>query len=177
VNGQTTNLAQVYNLGRLGQAGDAVSLEAGPEERAGLARLAGALEVPKFSAQISLKKLSPTRFEIAYALTAEIIQACVVSLEPLAAQIAREFTRELHFSPAMRREASEKEVVVSPAEDEVPEEIQSLHFDLAAPLVEEFLLSVDPYPRKQGAEFAPPEEGADKPESPFTVLKGLKSRG
>jgi hypothetical protein len=174
-----TELSHIYNLGRLGQAGDTVSLDAGPEERAELARLAGALEIPKFSAQISLKKLSPTHFEIAYALAAEIVQACVVSLEPLTAPIVREFTRELHFTPAMR--GGQKEVVVSPAEDEVPEEIESLHYDLAAPLVEEFLLSIDPYPRKQGVEFAPlgaaSGKAADRPESPFQVLKGLKSRG
>jgi uncharacterized metal-binding protein YceD (DUF177 family) len=172
-----TEFSHVYNLGRLGQAGDAVAIEAGPEERAGLARLAGVLEVPKFSAGATLKKISPSRFEIAYALAAEVIQACVVSLEPLTAPIVREFTRELHFTPVLRH--ADKEVIVSPADDEVPEEIESLHYDLAGPLVEEFLLAIDPYPRKDGVAFAPPGEAPgkakDKPESPFAVLKSLKS--
>ncbi len=170
-----TGLSRVYNLGRLGQAGDSITLDAGPEERAGLARLAGVLEVPKFFAEISLKKLSPTRFEISYALAAEVVQACVVSLEPLTAAIVREFSRELHFTPVMRRDIKEGEVVISPAEEDVPEEIESLHYDLAGPLVEEFLLSIDPYPRKAGVEFAPPP--MDKPESPFAALKDLKSGG
>jgi hypothetical protein len=169
-------LSHIYNLGRLGQAGDALTIEAGPEERAGLARLAGVLEVPKFTATVSLKKISPTRFELSYALAAEVIQACVVSLEPLTAPIAKEFTRELHFTPVMRRPAGEKEVIVSPAEDDTPEEVDSLHYDLAGPLVEEFLLAIDPYPRKAGVEFALPGEAGNKPESPFAVLKGLKSR-
>src|SRR5262249_55187485 len=103
-------------------------------------------------------------------------QACVVSLEPLVAPIAREFTRELHVTPA-RAQVQEKDVIVSPAEDEIPEEIESLHYDLAGPLVEEFLLAIDPYPRRSGVEFAPPEAALGRPESPFAVLKGLKSGG
>jgi len=62
-----------------------------------------------------------------------------------------------------------------PLEDDVPEEISSLHYDLAAPLVEELVLAIDPYPRAPGVEFAPPEDGEQAPESPFAVLKGLKS--
>jgi hypothetical protein len=173
-----TALSHMYNLGRLGQAGDAITLDAREAERSGLAKLAGVPEVPKFVAEIALKKISPTRFEISYALVAEVVQACVVTLEPLTAPIVREFTRELHFAPTLRREA-EKEVVINPGEDEVPEEIGSLHYDLAGPLVEEFLLAIDPYPRKPGVEFARPEDpggkGPGRPENPFAVLKSLKS--
>jgi hypothetical protein len=166
-------LSRIYNLGRLGQSGDKTSLEASAEERAALAKDAGVLEVPKFSAGIVLQKISPTRFEIGYSLAAEIIQACVVTLEPLPARINRDFTRELHYTPNFRRE---KEVIVTPGDDETPEEIGSLHFDLAGPLLEEFLLAINPYPRAPGVEFAPPQGGKPAPESPFAVLKDLKSR-
>jgi uncharacterized metal-binding protein YceD (DUF177 family) len=169
-------ISKIYNLGRLGQAGDEVRFDAQDEERADLARQAGVLEVPKFSARIALKKLSPTRFELSFHLAAEVIQACVVTLEPLLARIEKDFTRELHFAPNLRR-AAEKEIVLDPGEDDVPEEIESLHYELAGPLVEEFLLAIDPYPRAPGVEFKPPEEAATRPESPFAVLKGLKSGG
>jgi uncharacterized metal-binding protein YceD (DUF177 family) len=79
----------------------------------------------------------------------------------------------LHFEPALRRTA-EDGVVEVPLEDDAPEEIDSLHYDLAAALIEEFILALDPYPRAPGVEFQAPEgEGAT--ESPFAVLKGLKS--
>ena len=170
-------LSQTYNLGRLGQTGDEVALAASEEQRAALAAVAEILAVPQFTARIALKKLSPTRFEIQYELAAGIIQACVVTLEPLTAHIARTFTRELQYTPSLRRGDQEKEVIVSPGEEEIPEEIGSLHYDLAGPLVEEFLLAIDPYPRAPGVEFAPPKEMQDQPESPFAVLKGLKSGG
>src|SRR5471032_2427086 len=164
-------LSRIYNLGRLGQTGDEVVLDADEAERAALAKAAQVLEVPKFSARIVLKKLSPTRFALHYDLAAEILQACVVTLEPLVARITRDFVRELH------RAGVEKEVIVTPGDDELPDEIESLHYDLAGPLLEEFLLAIDPYPRAPGVEFTPPEGMGDKPESPFAVLKALKSGG
>jgi hypothetical protein len=169
-------ISKIYNLNRLGQAGDDVTIDANAEERADLARQAGVLEVPKFAARVTLKKLSPNRFDLAYHLAAEVIQACVVTLEPLVARIEKQFTRELHHASGPRRGA-EKELVLDPGEDELPEEIESLHYELAGPLVEEFLLAIDPYPRAPGVEFQAPEGLGDKPESPFAVLKGLKSGG
>ena len=62
-----------------------------------------------------------------------------------------------------------------PLEDDIPEEIGSLHYDLAGPLIEEFVLGVDPYPRAPGVEFEVPGDKTEAPESPFAVLKGLKS--
>ena len=169
-------ISKIYNLGRLGQAGDEIAFDATEEERAGIAREAGVLEVPKFSARVIFKKISPTRFELAFHLAAEVVQACVVTLEPLVARIEKDFTRELHLTPSLRRTA-EKEVVLDASEDDVPEEIESPHYELAGPLMEEFLLALDPYPRAPGVEFQAPEGMGAKPESPFAVLKGLKSGG
>jgi uncharacterized metal-binding protein YceD (DUF177 family) len=172
-------ISKIYNLGRLGQAGDEVTLKANEAERAELAELAkesSVLEVREFSARVRLKKISPTRFDLHYHLQAEIIQACVVTLEPLTAGIEKDFLRELHYAPNLRRVA-EKEIVIAPGDDDLPEEIESLHFDLAGPLVEEFLLAIDPYPRAPGVAFEAPEGLNAKPESPFGVLKGLKSGG
>ena len=92
-------ISKIYNLGRLGQAGDEVTLKANEAERAELAELAkesSVLEVREFSARVRLKKISPTRFDLHYHLQAEIIQACVVTLEPLTAGIEKDFLRELH---------------------------------------------------------------------------------
>ncbi len=65
---------------------------------------------------------------------------------------------------------------VGAGDDEGPEEIDSLTYDLAAPLLEEFVLALDPYPRAPGVEFAAPPEPEEPKESPFAVLKSLKDR-
>ena len=162
------------NLGRLGQAGDEIDFSASADQRATLARLAGVLEVSKFAAHIVLKKLSPSRFLLEYGLTADLVQACVVSLEPVPAHIEKQFRRELHHTHNLRR-PDEGEVTLTAEEEEGPEEIGSLHYDLAGPLLEEFLLAIDPYPRAPGVSFTPPEDAEEKPDCPFAVLKGLKS--
>ena len=168
-------ISQLYNLNKLGQSGEEIAFKTTVEDRAKLARDAGALSVPEFSAKIVLKKTSANRFSLAYALSAQVVQACVVSLEPVHSKIEKSFTRELHYTPNLRRAAGEKEIILAPEDEEAPEEIESPHYDLAAPLAEEFLLALDPYPRAPGAAFTPPEGLGDAPESPFAVLKSLKS--
>lgn len=176
-----SGFSRIYNLGKLGTAGDVVTLEANAAERAALTQLAEILDVVKFSARVTLRKKAPTEFELACQFSADIVQACVVSLEPVPAHIEREFIRELHFSPHLRRPADKKEVILTLAEDaggdEEPDEIESLHYDLAGPLAEEFLLAIDPYPRAPGVAFTPPDDGGGAPAKPFAVLKDLKSRG
>ena len=171
-------ISKIYNLGRLGQSGDEISIEANDEERAAIAKEVKVLEVAKFSARIILKKTSATNFELGCHLAAEIVQACVVTLEPLVARIEKDFTRELHLAPLLRRTPEkEKEVVFDANEDDVPEEIESPHYDPMGPLMEEFVLAIDPYPRAPGVAFEAPEGVNAKLESPFAVLKGLKSGG
>ena len=171
--------SHLYNLNRLGQAGDEVSFTATEEERAGLAQFTDVARVEKFAAQIVLQKPAPNRFHLDIALEADIVQACVVSLVDVPAHIERRFTRELHFNPALKRAKEpspvEDDLLDDLLADDKPEEIDSLHYDLAGPLIEEFVLAIDPYPRAPGTEFEAPEEARDTPESPFAVLKGLKS--
>jgi uncharacterized metal-binding protein YceD (DUF177 family) len=165
--------SHLYNLNRLGQAGDEVKFAAGDAEREALARFAGVLRVGSFTARIELKKLSPNRFRLVFSLDADVVQACVVTLAEVPAHIQLAFDRELHFQPALRRTAEDGAIEV-PLEDDAPEEIDSLHYDLAAALIEEFILALDPYPRASGVEFQAPE-GEGAAESPFAVLKRLKS--
>jgi uncharacterized metal-binding protein YceD (DUF177 family) len=164
--------SHLYNLNRLGQAGDEVTFRLSDAERQALARFADVPRVESFSAKIDLKKLSPNRFRLDFLADADIVQACVVTLVDVPAHIRLQFDRELHFTPALKR-AGEGAVEVA-LEDDMPEEIDSLHYDLAAPLIEEFILGLDPYPRAPGVEFQPPK-GEGAAESPFAVLKGLKS--
>ena len=169
-------LSHPYNLARLGNAGDDVHFAAGEAERAAIAKWSGVLSLEKLEVQVRLEKLGPTRFGLEFTLEADVTQACVVTLEPVPAHIAHRFARELAFTGQVRHRdaADDSEVVLDLAKEEGPEEIHSLHYDLAAPVLEEYALSLEPYPRCPGVEFAPQSEGSGRPESPFAVLKGLK---
>ena len=171
----TASFSHVFNLARLGRAGDRVTLAARGEELDDIAAWAGVRAVESFSATIDLQKLSPSRFSYHASLRADVVQECVVTLEPLRSVVEREVQRELHLIEGGQA-PSDGEVVVDPASDaeDVVEEIANLHYDLAAPLLEELVLALDPYPRASGVAFAAPSEPDDKPESPFAVLKNLK---
>jgi uncharacterized metal-binding protein YceD (DUF177 family) len=131
--------------------------------------------VDSFAGRVELKKSAANRFHLDFTLTADIRQACVVTLADVPSHIERRFARELHFSPVSRRAPELPSAEEVSLDEDLPEEIDTLHYDLAAPLIEEFLLAIDPYPRAAGVEFQPPSDGDKSPESPFAVLKGLKS--
>ncbi|HVW72530.1 MAG TPA: DUF177 domain-containing protein [Rhizomicrobium sp.] len=170
-------LTHSYNLARLGNAGDAVTITADADQRAAIARWAGIVALGSLEAKIAISKLGASRFALAYRLTADVVQACVVTLEPVESRMNHSFTRELHFIGPVRHKPVEDDSgpeLILDSEEEGPEEIESLHYDLAGPLLEEFVLSLEPYPRRPGVEFSTQTGEQEKPESPFAVLKGLK---
>jgi hypothetical protein len=169
-------LGHLYNLGRLGQAGDTVKFAADPQQLTAIAAWSGVLSLEAFAVTVEIKKLGPTRFRLDYRLAARITQACVVTLEPVPTAMTRDFSRELHFIGNTRRPAGESggDPVLDPGTEEGPEEIESLHYDLAGPALEEYSLALDPYPRAPGAAFAPESEVPEARDSPFAVLRALK---
>jgi len=86
--------------------------------------------------------------------------------------------RELLLASPVRRALPKDALPPAPSiDDELTEEIESLTYDLAAPLLEEFSLAIDPYPRAPGVAFEPQSDRAQKgEEGPFAALKALKGR-
>jgi len=174
---QSLPLALSYNLARLGNTGDLVTITADEAQQAAIAKWSGILALESFEAKIQITKLAASRFGLAYELTADVAQACVVTLEPVKSRLDHRFNRELHFTGPTRHKPALDDsvsVVVLDAEEEGPEEIESLHYDLAGPLLEEFVLSLEPYPRCPGVEFSPQTDALERPQNPFAILKGLK---
>jgi len=165
------------DLNRVSDAGYGGAIKLGVEDRKKVAEWAGLPGVDRFEARISVARLGPTRFAYKAHVEAEIRQTCTVSLVPVFNQIDLDFTRDLHVVAKLSRAVDfSSELTAAAGDDEVPEEIDNTNFDLAAPVMEEFLLAIDPYPRAPGAHFDAPQEKADAPESPFAVLKSLKSK-
>lgn len=167
-----------YNLGRLGRAGAELALSARPAELVALARWASVRQVESFAATVTLRRLSAERFAYEAELKAEIVQDCVVSLEPVRSRINRRILREMHLVEPSRADRTGDVMVDSASEaDDVREEIPSLTYDLAGPLLEELVLAIEPYPRAQGVAFVPPTEPGLGHTNPFAVLKNLKKQG
>jgi uncharacterized metal-binding protein YceD (DUF177 family) len=178
---KTAPLVVTFDLARLADAGKEVLLAPTPEERAALARWMGVTRFDSLKGKVRLDKLGGGYFGFEAEVTADVVQPCVVTLEPVRSHIAREFRRNFHVAERARKAAPKKRAVIVPStavmeSDDEPEELSTSVLDVAAPVLEELSLAIDPYPRRPGAVFQPPA-GKDKPaENPFAVLKSLKTK-
>jgi hypothetical protein len=104
------------------------------------------------------------------------VQACVVTpIRPLTSRRGQApIPRYGCF--ALRRDQDSTVELSHAANDEDTEILSSSEIDLAAPLLEELALALDPYPRAPGVAFEPPREESEPSESPFAVLAKLKER-
>lgn len=159
-------------LTTLSEAGMDVLLAPNEAERAQIAEWSDVSAVPFFEAKVTLKRLSPSRFSYVASLKAQVVQPCSVTLEPVSQGIEEQFTRELHLTHATRHRPELVELAPGAGEDEAPEEIESPRYNVAGPVLEEFSLAIDPYPRAPGVAYEPPQD--EKPASPFAILAKLK---
>ncbi|RVT90695.1 DUF177 domain-containing protein [Rhodovarius crocodyli] len=145
------------------RAGHRLALSATAPERAALAARLGLLALHDFSADLALSPDSLGGVEVRGSLSAEVEQACVVTMEPVRQSVREEF--------AFRIIAEGQEPSESPdAEDEV--ETVAGHAELGEVLAQLLSLALDPYPRKEGAELPP--EASDPEASPFGALLQLR---
>jgi uncharacterized metal-binding protein YceD (DUF177 family) len=109
--------------------------------------------------------------ELGVRWTAEVEQTCGVTLEPFRTLLQGQFA--VRVVPAGSRNAPGHagEVAVDPEAEDPPDVLDGDVVDLAAYVIEHLALEIDPFPRKPGAVFTPPE--AEAPASPFAVLKGV----
>ena len=102
-------------------------------------------------------------------------QTCGVTLEPFESDLDGEIRiRALPEGSAALGGPDEtgSEIDLDPGSDDPPDALEDDRIDLAAYVVEDLSLAIDPFPRKPGVEFAAPEQPGES--SPFAVLAKLK---
>jgi uncharacterized metal-binding protein YceD (DUF177 family) len=158
-------------VGDLPEEGAALKLVPNEQERAALARHVGVLAVPALSADLRVRPDGKGGVAIEGDLSATVRQTCVVSLEPFDNAVSEHIDLRFLADGTASALAEDADREGDPADT-----IRGGVIDLGA-LVTEFLaLGVDPYPRRPGVAFAPPEpteEGA----SAFAALAKLKAKG
>jgi uncharacterized metal-binding protein YceD (DUF177 family) len=153
---------------------DGKEFELVPDEsaREELARQAGVLAVPKLVARLNVRPEGRAGAAVDGTLEATVRQMCVVSLEPFDNPVQE--TVSLRFASPETLPVDTAPVVEVGGEDP-PEPLVDGKLDLASVIGEFLTLSVDPYPRRPGAVFAPPgEDSAGKETSAFAALAKLK---
>ena len=155
----------------IAESGQHFELAAGDAERAAVARIAGLRELPRLEAHFHVTRRSAGGLHVAGTVSATVGQNCVVTLEPLTREI--EETVDLVFVPR-QPPPSEKETEAEPRDVKWndPEPLIDGVVDLGALATEFLLLGLDPYPRKPGAVFEPPQDLAPDA-GPFAALAKL----
>jgi hypothetical protein len=152
-----------------------VEIEAAEAVRTALAPIAGLRNLPELKAVFDLARRG-RGVHVGGRVEARVGQTCVVTLEPMESRVSEEI--DLLFSPDVPAvpdlaEAAGHSIGHTADEEEAPEPLVGGTVDLGAVATEFLMLGIDPYPRKEGAQFTSPaadSEGAH----PFAALAALK---
>ena len=153
-------------------------IETTPAERAAIAAEFGLLEIRSLSGSVELRRNRRDAIAVTGRVAAEIVQACVVSLEPVPQTIDEEFFLRLIPERDATRPSAGAEIVVDALADGPPDIYSGATIDVGAILLEHFALAIEPYPRAPGAEFSAEgtTDGEAVSDSPFAALGDLARR-
>lgn len=161
----TPEVSRPVALDRVGSAGITTLVQADPAELPAVAARLGVPAVQSLRCEFRLRRIGGI-VEAHGTLTASLTQQCVVSLDDFDSVMQEDFA--VHFVPA----GTEDEEPEPDVPDQIP--FEGSMIDLGEAMVEQLALSLDPYPRRPGAELPAgalePEQGA------FAALASLRTR-
>jgi uncharacterized metal-binding protein YceD (DUF177 family) len=150
------------------------TIAATSDERAALAHRFGLVELPRFEATVRLRRTRAGRYvEVDGTLRAAVVQTCVVTLDPVTAEIDERFA--LLLGPIGVPVDGEDDVVV---DIDAPEPLDGDDVDIGELAAQQLSLALDPYPRSAEAADAPSPASDDadpRPaDRPFAALQSLR---
>lgn len=150
------------------------SREASAEERARIAEVLGLVSLDSLAADYRIHGLAGGGWRLTGSISAAIVQSCVVSLEPLPAQVEEEFAVEF-WRDLDEPEGGEDKAVLGGTDVE-PLEVDTI--PVGRIVFETLSGGLDPFPRKEGAAFEWQDEKAGQSgnANPFSVLARLKDK-
>jgi uncharacterized metal-binding protein YceD (DUF177 family) len=173
--GARPEFSRPFKVGELGAHGRTISLTANADERNHLARRFDLEAIHSLTADLDVTPLDGELWHVKGSFRADVVQTCVVSLEPVPALVEERL--EAIFAPDGEPEPGDRSVVVSFDEVDPPEPIRDGCLDLGELVAERLALALDPYPRATGAEL-PQDDAGDQPvDNPFQALGRLLDGG
>ncbi len=149
---------------------------ASEQERAALAKRFGLKALDMLQGRVTARRPGHgPLIRIEGHFVADVVQTCVVTLEPVRNRVEESFVQLFTLEPW----DEEREVVISPHDEDAPEPLTGESIDLGEVVAEQLALALDPYPRApgvafEGASFGGAEESEES--HPFAVLRELKRR-
>jgi uncharacterized metal-binding protein YceD (DUF177 family) len=177
-------LTRTLSLGDVPGEGRTVRFEATPEECSALAVDLGILDVKSLKAEMQVRHWGKSGVAVTGTVTADVEQACVVTLEPVEQHVEEPIDVRFETAEAAAAIAARLAAEAADEEDSSDEDVPDIFDGQTIPvgaIAEEFLaLGLDPYPRKPGIAFTPEsyglEIGEPVSENPFAALGKLKPK-
>jgi Large ribosomal RNA subunit accumulation protein YceD len=165
---EASEFSRPVEISRLPAASTAMTVEASGAECAALARRFSLLALERLAADLKLEWIAAHLIRLEATLSADIVQECVVTLEPVRSHIEDRFV--LLYGAA----AEAREVLLN-EEEEVFEPIVDGRIDLGEAVAQQLSLAIDPFPRAPGA--IPPSGPGEPIASPFAALANWSKKG
>jgi uncharacterized metal-binding protein YceD (DUF177 family) len=158
-------LSRLVRLERVPARGLDIEVRASDAERAALSRRFELLDLQALQAEVSVRPGAGGIWTVSGRLRAEVVQACVVTLDPVPQSIDETF--ELRFAAGAPGRADDPDA---------PEPLEGDTIDVGAVVADHLSLALDPFPRVPGATYEPAAQPADAKPNPFAALEGLRNR-
>lgn len=175
----TVPFSSPVNVRTLPGSGRHVDFSANAEVRTAIAEENGLIDLPRFEATALLKRWKRHGVSVEGQVTADVIQPCAVSGEPLHARVDETF--RVTFLPegsakGRPTQNGDVELIIDADSNDPPETLTGDSIDLAEIWLEFFVLGLDPFLRLDGAEWSDHlHEQSDNAQNPaFAALKSLK---
>lgn len=176
-------LEWIQNIDAIKPGGTPFKKVATEAERIALRDSGKLVDVVSFIVTLELKPWRKTGFRIVGDIDAEVIQNCIVTLEPFSQKVHEEldvaYLPEAEVARMAKKMEEEGEIVIDVEARDPPEPFSGPEIDIGGLVAEHFALALDDYPRKPGIAFESDagsasdkaEDGAEtKKPSPFAAL-------
>jgi uncharacterized metal-binding protein YceD (DUF177 family) len=148
---QKSEIERLVDIERMGANGStALDIVVSDGERAALAKRFGFLALPAFSARVTVDRRPGGRVVVEGRLRGKIVQACILTLDPVTQDLDETFRIVFKQDLAEERDPESGEALVSPQSD-APEPLSGNMLDVGEIVAEQLSLAADPYPRRPGA--------------------------
>ncbi len=173
----------MVSIAALGNEEETHEIAATTSESLALSKRFDLQDLSGLTARVTLKRIKHgAQIRLSASFDVDVVQKCVVSLEPVPGHIAENFT--ILFEPAApgsepaAEEAERGEILIDDVESDA-EPLFGEEIDIGECVAQYLSLSLDPYPRAPGigvdeAYLDPSGEGDGAGKNPFAALKALK---
>src|SRR6185312_10941687 len=147
---QKSEIERIVDIDRMGAPGTALEIVASDSERAALSKRFGFLDLPAFSARVTVDRRPGAQVVVEGRLRGRIVQACILTLDPVTQDLDETFRIVFKQDLAEERDPESGEALIA-ANADAPEPLSGNMLDVGEIVAEQLSLAADPYPRRPGA--------------------------